>query len=64
MIVAVTKNAELNSFARFLYQKKLIMSGNMQKDRTVQNGLKALARMSHEEFEGLREIIRILSQRR
>jgi len=59
-----TVTSQLNSYANFLYQKRLIMAINQDHDEIVEKGLKALAKMSHKEFEGLKEIIKILSQRR
>ena len=59
-----TATSQLNSYANFLYQKRLLMAANQDRDETVKKGLKTLAKMSNEEFEGLKEIIKTLSQRK
>lgn len=56
--------SQFSTYANFLYQKRLIMVTNQDRDEVVKKGLKSLAKMTYEEFEGLKEIIKILSQRR
>lgn len=59
-----TATSQLNSYANFLYQKRLLMVANQTHDEIVKKGIRALAKMSHAEFEGLKQIIKILSQGR
>lgn len=59
-----TATSQFSSYANFLYQKRLLMASNQTEDETVKKGLKAIAKMSHAEFEGLKQIIKILSQGR
>jgi len=59
-----TVTSQLNSYANFLYQKRLLMAANQTQNEIVKKGLKAIAKMSREEFEGLKQIIKILSQGR
>ena len=58
-----TATSQLNSYANFLYQKRLLMAANEDNEEILKKGIKALAKMSYEEFEGLKEIIKILSIR-
>ncbi|OGD94948.1 hypothetical protein A3F02_04175 [Candidatus Curtissbacteria bacterium RIFCSPHIGHO2_12_FULL_38_9b] len=49
------------SFANFLYQRRLLATTiNHSEDEILKKGLKALAKMTQEEFEGLKLILRIL----
>ena len=59
-----TVTSQLNSYANFLYQKRLLMAANQTQNEIVKRGVKDIAKMSREEFEGLKQIIKILSQGR
>ena len=49
------------SFANFLYQRRLLATTiNHSEDEILKKGLKTLAKMTQEEFEGLKLILRIL----
>ncbi|OGD95888.1 hypothetical protein A3A48_00470 [Candidatus Curtissbacteria bacterium RIFCSPLOWO2_01_FULL_37_9] len=49
------------SFANFLYQRRLLATTiNHSEDEILKKGLKTLAKMTQEEFEGLKLILEVL----
>lgn len=59
----ITGTYHQSAFAQFLYQKRLLATTlNHSEDEILKKGLKILTRMTKEEFEGLKLILKILAE--